>query len=217
MEKVRRPDRRIERTKRLLRDALISLISERGYPAITVQDITDRADVSRTTFYLHYRDKDELLHSSLSEMYGQFLKHMPRLSRDLMMRHPEQIVEALRITDDFDHAGEYAEFYRTMFSERGSAAFVNHLLNTLTHMMETHFITPLAGDKAQIPVPIIAAFLAGAQVNVIRWWLNGHQADYTPQQMADMVLMLSMNGAAPAMDADTFSDRVGEVKNAEGD
>src|SRR3974377_1993543 len=53
-------DRRVERTRELLQKALMELISERGYDAITIQDIVDRAKVGRTTFYLHYNNKDEL-------------------------------------------------------------------------------------------------------------------------------------------------------------
>src|SRR6185503_20627146 len=53
-------DRRVQRTREVLQKALIELISERGYDAITIRDIVDRANVGRTTFYLHYRSKDEL-------------------------------------------------------------------------------------------------------------------------------------------------------------
>ena len=52
-------DRRVQRTRELLQKALIALISERRYDAITIQDIVDRANVGRTTFYLHYSSKDE--------------------------------------------------------------------------------------------------------------------------------------------------------------
>lgn len=54
-------DRRVRRTRRALQDSLTSLILEKGYDAVTVEDITDRADLGRTTFYLHYKDKEELL------------------------------------------------------------------------------------------------------------------------------------------------------------
>ena len=56
-------DRRAQRTRELLQKALIELISERGYDAITIQDIVDRANLGRTTFYLHYNSKDELFMS----------------------------------------------------------------------------------------------------------------------------------------------------------
>lgn len=61
------PDRRVRRTKLLLHRALIELILEKGYSRTTVQDILDRADVGRSTFYSHYRDKDDLLVVSCTE------------------------------------------------------------------------------------------------------------------------------------------------------
>ncbi len=60
-------DRRVARTRQLLRDALVSLILERGYDEVTVQDVLDRANLGRSTFYAHYRNKDDLLFSGFEE------------------------------------------------------------------------------------------------------------------------------------------------------
>src|SRR3989304_9359430 len=65
-------DRRVQRTPERLQKALIELISERGYDAITIQDIVDRANVGRTTFYLHYRNKDDLFMSCHEAIVSEF-------------------------------------------------------------------------------------------------------------------------------------------------
>jgi AcrR family transcriptional regulator len=65
-------DRRVERTRELLQKALIELIAERGYDAITIQDIVDRANIGRTTFYLHYNSKDELFMSCHEDIVSKF-------------------------------------------------------------------------------------------------------------------------------------------------
>src|SRR4029453_6969780 len=65
---IARTDRRVRRTRELLRRALLSLVQEQGYERITVQDILDRADVGRSTFYAHYRDKDDLLLSGFEDI-----------------------------------------------------------------------------------------------------------------------------------------------------
>src|SRR5438067_9876044 len=66
---AKRPhDRRVQRTRQLLQDALISMMIEKGYAATTVQDIIDRANVGRATFYAHFADKDTLLHSRLEDL-----------------------------------------------------------------------------------------------------------------------------------------------------
>jgi AcrR family transcriptional regulator len=67
-----KPDRRVERTRELLQTALIELIAERGYDAITIQDIVDRANVGRTTFYSHYNSKDELFMSCHEAIVREF-------------------------------------------------------------------------------------------------------------------------------------------------
>ena len=65
-------DRRVQRTRELLQKALIELIRERGHDAITIQDIADRANIGRTTFYLHYSSKDELFMSCHEAIVGEF-------------------------------------------------------------------------------------------------------------------------------------------------
>ena len=63
-----KPDRRVARSKRALKEALTDLILERGYEAVTVQDVIDRADVGRSTFYAHFLDKDDLLMAILADL-----------------------------------------------------------------------------------------------------------------------------------------------------
>jgi AcrR family transcriptional regulator len=69
MDRLNLPlDRRIQRTRQLLRNALFALIIERGYESIAIQDITERANLGRATFYLHYQDKEELLKASVKAL-----------------------------------------------------------------------------------------------------------------------------------------------------
>ncbi len=68
-------DRRVQRTRQLLQDALVSLIQEKGYEAVTVQDILDQANVGRSTFYAHFRDKEELLLSRFEHLRSEFERH----------------------------------------------------------------------------------------------------------------------------------------------
>jgi len=72
------PDRRVARTQKLLRDALHSLIRERDYDSIAVKEILDRANVGRSAFYTHFRDKDELLASSIYDLLGTIPSSHPK-------------------------------------------------------------------------------------------------------------------------------------------
>ncbi|NJO84092.1 MAG: TetR/AcrR family transcriptional regulator, partial [Blastochloris sp.] len=108
-----RVDRRIQRTRTLLRDALISLILERedegGYDSITIQDITDRANLSRATFYLRFRDKDDLYLQSVSELYDELVARIPPLSPDDM--RSDGVPPSLAA---FRHAAENSDLYRVV-------------------------------------------------------------------------------------------------------
>src|SRR5574341_140916 len=71
MEKHSKPDRRIQRTKQALREALMQLIKEKGYDSISVEEITQKANIGRATFYLHYKDKEDLLIDEFSELANE--------------------------------------------------------------------------------------------------------------------------------------------------
>src|SRR5690348_4163921 len=72
---IKRGSRQVQRTKQLLEEACIALILEKGYEAVTVQDILDRANVGRSTFYVHYRDKEDLLMSRFQALQQAFEEH----------------------------------------------------------------------------------------------------------------------------------------------
>jgi AcrR family transcriptional regulator len=113
----KKPDRRVERTRKLLRDSLIALILEKGYDAVTVQDITDRANLGRATFYLHYRDKDDLLLSMMEEILQDVMERTMPLTENPQFLVDGQPPSLLA----FQYAGEHADFYRAMLGEGGLA------------------------------------------------------------------------------------------------
>src|SRR5512140_2016784 len=73
-------DRRVTRTRRWLRKAFLELVLQKPYEAITIQDITNRADTARITFYRHYRDKEELLVDCLEGLYHELIQYLPEMS-----------------------------------------------------------------------------------------------------------------------------------------
>ena len=166
-------DRRIQRTQQLLRDALIELIVEKGYDDVSIQDITDRANVARTTFYLHYRDKEELLLKSMMEIYDDLVANMdkPTLPNGLLPDGaPAEIVV-------FQHVEENADFYRVMLVKPGFAVFINRARHYLAEVFEQHINECFPGHT--IPIQSIKTVVhreAGALIGLICWWLeNGLQ------------------------------------------
>lgn len=169
MLQTRKTDRRIQRTRQLLRDALMALIIENGYESITVQDITDRANVARTTFYLHYKDKDELLFEGMRDIYDELFACT---NWELKIRTPEECVGD---PADFLHVAEYADFYRVMFSDKGSASFFVRVWHYLAEKIQAQILEPLIKEgnfTPKMPLPAIGYFIAGGQIGLLKWWLK---------------------------------------------
>ena len=111
-------DRRILRTRKLLWEALISLIEEKDYSEITIQDIADRANVNRVTFYLHYRDKQDLLVKSVEVIFDELVAETAPLTGEAFRLDvaPEGMTLVYR------HIAENARFYRKLLGENGIPA-----------------------------------------------------------------------------------------------
>ncbi len=200
-----KPDRRKRRTRALLRQALMALIVEKGFDAISVQDITDRADVSRATFYLHYADKEELLTRSMREVYDELVETAEKQLDD------EVFAAALLHGDhstfydatDFQHVVEHEEFYRVLLSEKGVAAFTVMVRDYLAKLVQEQVCLPVSagGTAARLPPEMVAHAVAGAEIGVISWWLNQGR-HHTPEDMAKMFYQLNAFGFWWAMGLD---------------
>jgi AcrR family transcriptional regulator len=180
----RKLDRRIHRTRTLLRDALMELIVEKGYKDLTVQDISDRADVARTTFYLHYKDVDDLLFNALAEIYDDLFRQA----------EPVALPSGGSMTLDFDHVAQYAAFYKVMLSEQGSMKFLIRMQHFLTVKFKEYLQKKLPpGHQPRVPLDVIAAMCAGSEIGMMTWWVS----QYMPipgGKMAEMGEGLTLHG-----------------------
>jgi len=178
-------DRRIERTMTALRDALMALIVEKGYDAISIQDITDRANVARATFYLHFKDKDDLMFSGMKLIYDQ-LADAVNQSQDCW--------EALASAQDFLHVEQYADFYAAMLSPRGSMGFLVRVRSYLQSVIEPMLVTLIpAGKTPRVPLSLLSAYCAGAQIGLIWWWVE-NRLPIPAQDIARLGMYISVYG-----------------------
>jgi AcrR family transcriptional regulator len=185
--KIETSDRRVQRTRRALHQALIELILEKRYDKITVQDIIDRADVGRSTFYAHFLDKDDLLVQGLAMFSDRLQAHL-----ETPEHHGEEPEHVLHSLTFFRHADMHHELYRAM-QEGGGADVImeaarKHLSNDIDGHLSTRFPD---GTGADIPVPVITNFLAGAMLSVLMWWLDAGRP-YSPEEINAMFRQLAM-------------------------
>jgi len=187
-------DRRAARTRRALREALIALILEKGYDAITVQDITDRADLNRGTLYLHYCDKQDLLLSSSADVFDELAAQLtPVASEYLTVDIPERNLILL-----YQHVAANANFYRVMLGDHGVPAFIKRLRQLIAQWSLTRLeaLRALGLPLTTLRSEFTANYLSGALIGVIEWWLENNMP-LTPEEMARCTLQLSISGLYP--------------------
>ena len=196
---AKKTDRRVERTRHLLRDALVSLILEKGYQKITVQDIIDRANIGRSTFYSHYRDKEDLLFSGFDELAYDLDRHM---------RSPEEAAEGqehlLHSREFFIHAHNNRELYMAMSESGGGEQLLEIGRQHMQNHIEAHLLQ-FPSLEQEFPLPVITNFLAGSLLTMILWWLEQDEP-YSPQEMDDMFNALAMPGIRRLMKDDASQD-----------
>lgn len=174
-------DRRSQRTRHLLGEALVALIREKDYNTITVSDIIDRANVGRSTFYAHYRDKDDLF-------IGELDRVIELLSHRIPNQEESPFFPSLGL---FRHVGEEYELYKALLWGSGIDLLIKHLQKSLGNRIEQGL--QKSGREFGVPLPILASFIAGSFLTLLKWWLENKMI-YSPEEMDKIFQSLTMAG-----------------------
>lgn len=163
-------DRRVQRSRALLQQALVDLISERRYTDITIQDIVDRANVGRTTFYLHFTSKDDLFLSCHEAIMSEF-RARPRqhpFSRDelLALNAPTELIAA------YQHLHDAWPRLAPIFRSKDGPLILRRIRDASAEQIEANLRTAFAGSDSSLPLEVLAHYLAGAQLALVQWWLE---------------------------------------------
>lgn len=189
-----REDRRVRRTRRLLREALLGLVAEKGYDRVTVQDVIDRADLSRATFYAHFRDKDDLLISGLDELEQSL--------RDAMTAYVERgslaFGEAQAAVEALQHVAAHRWLYRGIIASRAGGFVMRQVRRRLTTLVRQHFQDMVESRRSSptVPVEVTAEFAVGGLLGALWWWLE-QDSQPPPLQMGWLLEQLT----TPAIEA----------------
>lgn len=161
-------DRRVRRTQQLLARALVALTLEKGYGAVTIRDLTDRADIGYATFFRHYRDKDELLQDVLDVV-------LEELTSLLSGAVPDGDPAAVG-TLVFRYVQEHSEVVRVLLGSRQVLQRLVAVATGLTVREQT------ARADSPVPLEIAAHHIVSATIALVEWWLD-HGMPYPPEQM----------------------------------
>lgn len=191
MGTLAKADRRSQRTRQLLSEALIALMRERPYEKISVQDIIERANVGRSTFYAHYAGKDGLLIASFEGLLAQLDQAWTAHAR------PDAVFP---VAEFFHHVRQQRALYDALTWGRGGEFLFTQAHGAICRHLERRLAQwPAARQPPAIPVAVLAHSLAGALVALLRWWLD-RKMPYPPEQMEAMFQALVMPGLRSALD-----------------
>ncbi len=185
-------DRRKRRTRKLLGNALLELVQEKKYEQITIQDITDRGDLNRATFYLHYGSKEELLAESLEGHFDALVQQIASVVADKPIWESPEADELV-----FSHVAEHAALYQVLLGENGLGYVINRIIDYIAQFSELQLRAGLGQVESVVPLEIMARHVAGSLYALLTWWLM-NDMPYTPRQMAEMTTQLCVSGTVPA-------------------
>jgi AcrR family transcriptional regulator len=171
-------DPRVNRTRSALTNALIGLTLEKGYDAVTVRDLSERANIGYATFFRHFSDKDALLADVLEGTLNDILELIQPVTND-----PERTATLV-----FDHVQQNADLVRVLLRTRNVSPLMPRIFQVASQsMLQT--LTPK--PDSPIPPEIAAHHMIASFVELIEWWLE-NDAPYPPERMGSIVSALIM-------------------------
>jgi AcrR family transcriptional regulator len=202
-------DRRVRRTRELLHRALLDLIAEKGYPQITVQDILDRADVGRSTFYAHYRDKDDLLRSGMADFNAAAAAGIERGGGSLTGPLAPLLVM-------FRHVEGHRHMWQPLARHGGLDLGLRIMRESAADLLRSHLPAEFPGwrggpgDATRLEAAV--QFTTGALVGLITWWVSG-DIGYTADEAHAIFCRLTVPGLRAFFESGPVTSAAGSPRS----
>lgn len=178
-------DRRVERTRGLLHDALIALIPERGYAAITVEEICRKANIGRSTFYAHYADKDALRRATMQAHLHALARRRGPADRRRGSRRLEFSLPM------FEHAHAFRPLHRALLSSSGDAIH-DEVREHIRRAVRDELVGRRVGGRGA-PIEFAVQFVTGAFLSVLAWW-TAADSKLSPLQIDELFQGMATDG-----------------------
>ena len=180
-------DLRVQRTHKLILDALIELTIEKGFSSVTISDITKRAKINRATFYRHYQNKFDLL-----DKYAQAVYELLDAPSETEPLHPNKGTAsqmAPGLVRMFEHIRSNARFYRVMLGKNGDPAFTEKVRQYIKKRIQRSL--PKGFMNNETLLHLYLSYSSSASVGTVLWWLE-NEMPYSPKEMAAISYQLGV-------------------------
>ncbi len=202
----KKTDRRVNRTRRMLHEALMSLVAGGDFDNITIEDICNRADVGRTTFYLHYRDKDDLLLECINDAIEDLVAQVSGLPianwKEYFVESGEELPSLNPILLIFQHAAENASLYQIIMRGGSASQTQSRVREIIANAVTNYLLSKVESEgltfNPQIPLEVFANYFAGSLMGIMSWWLEVG-LPYSPAQMTTIFQKLFFPGAGKVL------------------
>jgi AcrR family transcriptional regulator len=185
-------DPRVRRTRRLLQDAMVSLIMEKDYSSLTIRQVTERADVAYITFFRHFESLDALLMEVLDEGLAELRSHIETLAKQSETSALE--MEGRLI---FEYIQQKADLFRILFKSQSVARIRKKIVQTIAGVFRQS-CAPLARSNSQVAVNIMSNHIATSLLSLIEWWLENN-LNPSPAEMGKVYKSLIIDSTVGAV------------------
>ena len=198
----RSADRRTQRTKKLLRQALIDLAQRgQGLSSITVSDLTAQAEINRGTFYLHYRDVYDLIEQLQAEILQGLEAIASQMSIPGILQYAQRREPYPGLVSVFEYWNRHADFCGLLFGPKGDPSFAGRVKQLMKERMYGSILKAMPelapAESRSVPIDFIFAFMTSANIGLIQHWFETGRRQ-TPMEMARMMTIMIGQGPVQA-------------------
>lgn len=180
-------DSRVKRTKRLIRMGLTELAQEKSLDKITVKELTDRIDINRGTFYLHYADIEDLVKCIREEIHGSFRQILSDVTLERILKEPGEIM--FDICSFIKQNSDVCE----MILNSNETSDIAYGIGTLLDEKCRELLRQAYPELREETHVILSEYFIYGGIGVIRAWFKSYP-DKTPRQISEILLNLTVNG-----------------------
>ena len=185
-------DPRVKRTRRLLRDALVSLILKKDFASITIREVTERAEVAYITFYRHFESLDQLLMEVLDEGLVELMSHIEALAK---LSDPSSLETEGRLI--FEYVGQKADLFRILLKSHSVTRVRKKVVSNISAIFQKSCV-PLERLGNQVTINMASNHIATSLLSLIEWWLENNMKP-SPIEMGKVYKSLIIDSTVGAV------------------